>query len=234
MMNDCFNNSFTLSYDDQGLIDNLYSLTFTSVANAGNVSAVVPNAFFSPSQYQEAAVSDGVYVRINAKISIQYWRLQALGGAKPADFITFNPGSPWAGSLWVVLEAIPPIMSNAWQLSCRSLFLEPKLDQVGKLERASGTAQDSHGLPADTSYTTILNNVASWTQPLGGQTMDAMDKLTVPRKYVAYLGPGTQTIAQADDRWTVNGQAYTVKGFKNPSRIDELMSLDLELLDPIT
>ena len=217
--------SLTLNFEsDQQVINNLEAVTYTSVATAGNTTVSITDAAFyrtSPG-LAEGAPSAGVYVKATGRLAIRNSLLTAVGGAKPSDTITRADSS-----VWTVLRAMPPVISGVWQIDVIDLILSNGLVQSGTLTRPT-TGQDSSGRQALASYTTIASNVPCRVQPIGGDAGDVMDRRTTPQRFTAFLGQ--QVVAQALDVFTVSGVAYTVLDFKMPERIDELMTLSLELI----
>ena len=213
----------TLDFEtDQQVIDNLEAVTYTSVATDGNTVVSVPDAAFYRQDLREAAPSAGVDTRADGIFVVRNSLLAAVGGAKPADTITRADGS-----VWTVLTARPPVISGVWQLTCRDLILANGLEEMGTLSRPT-LGQDSAGRQTFTSYTTIAANVPCRVQPEGGDARDVFERRTLAQRYTAFLG--MQVTAQAKDQFTVSGQSYTVLDYKLPQRIDELMTLSLELI----
>lgn len=209
---------------NQSSIDNLEAVTYTSVATAGNTPVSVPDAAWYPSSpgRAEGSPSAGVYVKYTGRFAIRNSLIGSLT-PKPADTITRGDGS-----VWTVLRAMPPQVSGVWQLDVIDLILSNGLTQTGSLTRPSNTGQDSAGRQALTSYTTIAASIVCRVQPIGGDAVDLLERRGTPQRFRAFLGQ--QVTPQALDVFTVSGQAYTVLGFKMPQRIDELMTLDLELI----
>jgi hypothetical protein len=213
----------TLDFEtDQQIIDNLEAITYTSVATAGNTAIAVVDAAFYWQGFQEAAPSAGVYTHADGIFVVRNSLLAAVGGAKPADTITRADGS-----IWTVLRVRPPVISGVWHLTCRDLILANGLEQTGSLLRPT-LAQDSAGRQAIASYTTVCSNIACRVQPEGGTARDVFERRTLPQRFTAFLG--AQVTAQAKDQFVVADQNYTILDFKRPQRIDELMTLTLELI----
>jgi hypothetical protein len=213
----------TLDFEtDQQVIDNLEAITYTSVATAGNTTIDISDAAFYWQNLQEAAPSAGVYTRADGIFVVRNSLLAGVGGAKPSDTLTRADGS-----VWTVLSVRPPVISGVWQLTCRDLILANGLQQTGTLTRPNLT-QDSAGRQALMTYSTIASNIACRVQPEGGDAGNLLDRRTLPQRFTAFLG--VQVIAQAKDLFTVGGQSFTVLDFKMPQRIDELMTLSLELI----
>ncbi len=215
----------TLDFEsDQQVIDNLEAVTYTSVATAGNtLIAITDAAFYRTGGLTEGAPSAGVYVKSTGRFAIRPGWLNGVGGAKPADTITRADGS-----VWTVLRASPPVIS-VWQIDAIDLILSNGLVQSGTLKRPSNTSQDAAGRQALTSYTTIANNVPCRVQPVTGDATDVTDRRAMIQRYTAFLGQ--QITPQALDVFTVGTANYTVLDFRLPARIDELMTLGLELID---
>jgi hypothetical protein len=213
----------TLDFEsDQQVIDNLEAVTYTSVATAGNTVIGVPDAAFYRQDLREAAPSAGVYTRAAGVFVVRNSLLAAVGGAKPADTITRGDGS-----VWTVLAARPPSISGVWQLTCRDLVLANGLRQTGTLSRPV-LGQDVAGRQTFAAYTPIASNIPCRLQPEGGDAADTFERRTLAQRFTAFLG--VQVVAQAKDQFVVNGLGYTVLDFKLPQRIDELMTLYLELV----
>jgi len=112
-----------------------------------------------------------------------------------------------------------------------------ELAQRGVLTRPDNT-QDAAGRAALTSYSAV-GSVWCRVQPQDSQAGEHLGRVTTPRKFTALVD--TPLAVKAKDVFTVTTyvtpggavagvQAYTVLGFRNPERLDQLMSLDLELL----
>lgn len=211
---------------DQQVIDNLEAITYTSVATAGDTTVSITDAAFyrTSSGLAEGAPSQGVYVKATGRFTIRGSWLSGVGGAKPADTITRGDGS-----VWTVLRAMPPVISGVWQIDTIDLILSNGLVQNGALSRPSNTGQDAAGRQALTSYTTIASNIPCRVQPVGGDAADPLDRRSIPQRFTAFLGQ--QITPQALDMFVVGSTSYTVLDFKMPERIDELMTLSLELID---
>jgi hypothetical protein len=207
--------------NDQAIFDNLEALTFTSVRTAGNESVDVDDATFEFVTLKEAARSNGVYQAGDVSFSIRQSLLAGLGGAKPGDRVTRTSD----GQTYTVLTAVPTVFTKIWDLVCRNLILANDLRQTGTLSRPSN-AQDAAGRPTLASYTTIAADIPCRVQPMGGAAAELLDRKTIPQRFTAYLG--VQVEARAKDKFVAGGVTYTVIEWKDPERIDELMSLILE------
>jgi len=128
---------------------------------------------------------------------------------------------------WTVGDVTVGKFGNTHKCVCRALAIVNALSATGTLTRPSN-AQDSAGRMSLATYSTV-GTVACRVQPQDSSAGDVFDaRRTIVRKYAAYLA--TPLAVLAKDVFTVGGQAYTVLGFRNPERIWDLQSLDLELL----
>lgn len=127
---------------------------------------------------------------------------------------------------WTVGDVTVGKFAQTHKCVCRALAIVNALGKTGTLTRPDNT-QDSAGRMALTSYSTVGTSLCR-VQPQDSQATDVLDRRTIVRKYVAYLA--TPLAVRARDVFTVDGQAYTVLGFRNVERIWDLMSLDLELV----
>lgn len=210
--------------DDQDLFDNLEEVSFVSVRLSGNRTvARITDATFDFVSLKEAAASKGAYQAGDVSFSIRQALLTETGGAKPGDKVIRQSD----GRTYTVLSAIPTVMTRVWDLTCRDLILAHDLRGTGTLSRPQA-GQDAAGRPVKSTYNVVAADVPCRVQSQGSSTEDALGKRTMSTKLTAYLGE--QVDAQAKDRFVSDGVTYTVLGVKNPDRIDQLMSLDLEQL----
>lgn len=216
---------FALDFSgDQTALDNLEPVTFTSARIAGDVTVTVEDATIDWVSLREAAASNGAYQIGDTKFTVRRSALADLGGAKVADRVTRADGS-----VWTVLSAAPPGIEGVWNLTTRNLTLANDLRGTGTLSRPV-TAQTAAGRSAKTSYTDVAANIPCRVQPEGGTAADSLGQRTMPKRYTAYLGQ--QVDARASDRFVCAGVTYTVLEVRQPERIDQLMSLGLERIDP--
>jgi hypothetical protein len=139
---------------------------------------------------------------------------------------------------WTVGDVTVGKFGNTFKCVCRALAVVNELSAVGVLTRPDGT-RDAAGRQAQASYAAVGEPVRCRVQPLDSQAGDAMERRTIPRQFAAYLA--CPLAADARDVFTVTSYdsyggnptgtvAYTVKGFRNPERLWDLMQLDLELI----
>lgn len=205
---------------DQAVLDNLETVTFTSVRTAGNQTVNVTDATIDWITLREAQASNGVYQLGDAKFTIRQSLLTGVSGAKPRDTITRSDTR-----VWTILSATPPGIEGVWNLTARDLVLANDLRQTGTLSRPSN-AQDTAGRPTLASYTAVVTDVPCRVQPEGGTATDQLGRKTIPQRFTAFLGQ--QVEARAKDKFVAGGVTYTVLEWKNPERITDLMSLTLE------
>jgi hypothetical protein len=136
-----------------------------------------------------------------------------------------------------ILEAQTGKFGNTHRCVTIALAVVYELSALGVLTRPDNT-QDAAGRAALTNYSAV-GSVRCRVQPSDSQTGEAFGRVTIPRKFNAVIE--TPLAIQAHDVFTVTTyaspggrvagtQAYTVLGFHNPERLDQLMSLDLELI----
>ncbi len=136
-----------------------------------------------------------------------------------------------------VLEVQVGKFGNTHRCVTVALAVVYELSARGVLTRPDNT-QDAAGRAALSTYATV-GTVRCRVQPLDGQTSEIDQRVTIARKFAAHLD--APLAARAKDVFTVTSyvspggavasvQAYTVTGSRNPERLDQLMSLDLELI----
>lgn len=212
---------FVLDFsDDQSVLDNLETVTVTSVRTAGNQTAAGIEATFDDETAAEAQPSRGVYARRYARFTFRYADASAVAAVKPRDTIT-RPDA----TVYTVLEATLGEITQCWNIRAVRLYFPSHLVESGTLSRPSN-AQDTTGRAALTSYSTVASGIECRVQPEGGAATDVLGRRTIPARYVAYLG--TQVDARAKDRLTVGGVTYTVNEVHDPERIDSMLSLICE------
>ena len=136
-----------------------------------------------------------------------------------------------------VLEVQAGKFGNTHRCVTIALAVVYELSATGVLTRPDNT-QDAAGRAALSTYSTV-GAVRCRVQPLDSQASEIDQRVTTARKFAAYLD--TPLAVKAKDVFTVTTyvspggaiagvQAYTVTGFRNPERLDQLTSLDLELI----
>ncbi len=137
-----------------------------------------------------------------------------------------------------LLEVAVGKFGNTHRCVSIALSVVYELSATGVLSRPDN-AQDAAGRMALTAYAAAGEPVRCRVQPEDSAAADVLERRTVPRKFTALLD--TPVAVRARDVFTVTTyvsaggavaatQAYTVLGFRNPERLDSLMSLDLELI----
>ncbi len=115
---------------------------------------------------------------------------------------------------------------GAWELATISLQLQADLRGSLTFGRPNN-AVDAAYRPAPT-YTTFASNIPARVQPEGGEGKEVFDRITLPAQYTAFLG---QTLALRAKDLAFDGTNYfTVKSFKMPDRITDLMEVTLEII----
>jgi hypothetical protein len=169
--------------------------------------------------WQERAASAGAYTARN-----QVWIIP--------DEVLPDGVLPQAGWLvrdgdgidHTILEVALGKWGNTHRCTTVALAVVNGLGDTGTLERP-GNAQDAAGRMALSAYSTVGTSLCR-VQPRDSDAGEALGRVTTAAKFTAYLA--TPLAARAKDRFTAGGVAYTVAGFRNPQRLDELQQLELE------
>jgi hypothetical protein len=136
-----------------------------------------------------------------------------------------------------ILEATSGKFANTWRCITIALAVVYELHALGILTRGD-SAQDSAGRSLPGSFTEVARTKCR-VQPQDSEAGEHFDRLTTARKFVAYcdaqLAPRTRDVFTVTSYVSPGGaiagtQAYTVKGYRSPERLDQLCSLDLELI----
>lgn len=208
-------------YATQTHVNNLWgeSLTVTSVRpNSSNVAAAVTGARYLRGA-RERRASYGNYTAADEVFTIATDAVAFT--PKPRDTVTRGSdvltvlsvdGSPWL---------------KFWILTCVNLVLAADLRSTGTLSRPN-FVQDDAGRRALGTYTAVATDVPCRVQPADSAAVDALDRRVIVGHYQAILG--TAVSARAQDRFVSGGVTYTVTGYRDPERIDDLMTLELELV----
>lgn len=136
-----------------------------------------------------------------------------------------------------ILDAVSGKWRNTWRCTTIALSVVYELSALGVLTRPDA-GQDAAGRPLPTGYAEVAR-VRCRVQPQDSDAGEHFGRVTTARKYTAYVDQ--QLAPRAKDVFTVTSYvsqggavasvtAYTVLGFRNPERLDQLCSLDLELL----
>lgn len=124
-----------------------------------------------------------------------------------------------------ILEAMAGKFGNTWRCVTIALALVNGLASTGTLSRPDNE-RTTAGRPTLANYTAVAENVACRVQPEGGSAAEVAGRVTIPKRFTAYLG--VQVDARAKDRFVCGGVTYTVLEMRQPERLDQLMSLTLE------
>lgn len=189
-------------------------------------SSSVANTWWRPGGGStEGAPSDGVFVRGSRSYFIP--KSSYSGPPRIGDLIV----SPVTGidpvSLtYTVLGVSDAGALGAWELGCVCLQLQSDLRQTLSFLRPNDAVDSAYRLTP--TYTTFASGVPARIQPEGGDGMPVYDRVTMPSRFVAFLG---QTLAlRAKDRAFDGTNYYTVLSYEMPERLDELQRVDLEII----
>jgi hypothetical protein len=173
--------------------------------------------------WKEIQASAGAYTGANQKFIIPD---QVAAASLPSGVI------PKAGDLiqdsagvnHTVLENVVGKHGNTHACVTIALAVVNNLGVTGTLTRPDNT-QDAAGRMALTSYSTVGTSLCR-VEPEQSQSGDVLGRRTTAKRFTAFLE--TPLSVQARDQFTAGGVTYTVLGFRNPARLDQLQSLDLE------
>lgn len=190
--------------------------TYTDYALSATGGAVKRRAI----SYRELAASAGAYTSQDKN-----WLLPLAN--LPAGPVLPAPGDVIRDSDsvdWTVGEVTVGKFGLTHKCVCRALAVVNALSATGTLRRSANSA-DSAGRPGLAAYSTVAT-VTCRVQPEDSDAAELLDRVTIPRRYTAYLA--TPVVVRAHDAFLVGATTYTVLGFRNPERIWDLQSLVLE------
>lgn len=171
--------------------------------------------------FKEVASSAGAYTGQDRAWLIPQANLPAGVVPAPGDQVRDA-----AGVDWTVGDVTVGKFGQTHKCVCRALAIVSALSATGVLSRPDNT-QDATGRMALANYSDV-GTVACRVQPGASDATDVMQRRTTPRHYTAFLA--TPLTPRAKDRFVVGGVTYTVLGYKDPEKIWDLMSLELELV----
>lgn len=186
-------------------------------------------AWYRPDSTEEGGPSQGVYLKRYRRWLFKKKVLVAAGltgDPDPGDLIvnTASAIDPVAGS-WTVLRQTEAGALGAWELSCVLLEVRSALAVSVVVQRRTGV-QDTTARMLPT--TTVAATVSGWLQADDSEANDGLlGKLQMPTRGIVYLA--TTTALLATDTLLVSGTSYNVVDFANPSHLEELMSINVEL-----
>ena len=170
--------------------------------------------------YKELAASAGVYLNSDRAWLIPDENLPDEIKPKAGDQVRDA-----AGIDWTIGEVMVGKFGNTHKCIARALAIVESLRDTGTHKRPA-SAKDSAGRPA-LATTATLATVYCRLQPEDSDAAESFDQVGMPSVFTAFLAE--PITVQAHDQFIVSGVTYTIRGFRNPSRIWDLMSLKLEL-----
>lgn len=191
--------------------------TYTSHTLSATGGAVKRRAI----TWKEMAASSGAYTNQD-----RAWLLPLAN--LPTGPILPKPGDQIRDSDsvdWTIGDITVGKFGLTFKCVCRALAIVSELDASGQLKRAAYAA-DTYGRPAGASYSNQGSAVLCRVQPLDSDANDTLGRVSMDRKFVAYLA--TPLDVRAHDQFVVGSTTYTITGFRNPERIWDLMELQLE------
>jgi hypothetical protein len=213
--------TIALPFPSQAQIPWPETVVVTSVFSnpASNIIQTVTDAGVYQLGNTEGAPSQGVYTKFKIKVTIGQSDVPFT--PKPADTVL------WLGNTYTVQRVQGYDWLEYYELEALNLILAYQLVQSGNLKRPTNAVDATSKLTFAT-YTPIAANIPCRLQPMTGDAVDIGKRRTMPQRFTAYLG--IQVVPQAKDVFTVAGQDYTVLNFRNPERIDEVQTLQCELI----
>jgi len=185
-------------------------------------TTAIADARRTPVTRREMAASGGVYVA-----SDRVWLLpdvQVIYEPKPADRITDSDGV-----VWTVLEAKPVGLGSSishHRLVCRNLVVAAELYDLIDVERPTIT-YDASGV-ALRAWTTAYSAVGARVQSQEAVAVEERGLYGFRGTHLIYCGQ--QLTLTAEDRVKLGTTYYEVRGWRNAQRIDELFTIDAELV----
>jgi hypothetical protein len=184
--------------------------------------AAVADARRFPVRRHEQAASGGVY-----RGDDRVWCLPAAQCSfepLPADRVTDS-----AGTVWTVLEAKPVGLGSSlshYRLVTRDLVLAAGLRDVLDVERPAIT-YDASGV-ALRAWSAAYSGIPCRVQPQEAVAVEERGLYGFRGTHLGFVD--RQLTLTAEDRLNVAGVYYEVKGWRNAQRIDELFTIDAELV----
>lgn len=173
--------------------------------------------------WKEMAASAGAYTSRDRAWLVPVANLPAGPvEPKPGDVLLDS-----GGVSWTIGDVTVGKFGETYKCVARALAIVSGLSASGQLSRPTN-AQDSAGRASFGAYANVGGAVACRVQPDDGEVAEVFDRLTIPRKFTAFLE--TPLSVKAHDRFVVGGVTYTVLGFRNAERIWDLSELVLELI----
>lgn len=172
----------------------------------------------------EAAPSAGAYTAAHRTWYFpkgRYAGVPAVGDVLDGPASAIDP----VAAAWTVLGVDHAGALGCWALLAVSLQLQAALRGTLTFSRPDNT-RDAAGRPALTNYTAYASAVPARVQPQDGAAGEVMGRVTVPRRFTAYLG--TRTAVRGKDRAHDGATYYTVVESSMPERLDVLQEVTLE------
>lgn len=215
---------------DYTIWDSREDVTYYSHASAGDTAYTLtaPDgngaAKRRPLKWKEQAASAGAYIgqdRVWLVPNVLLPAALARDGLKAGDWVRDSSGVDWT-----VLEAEKIVWGTAWKLTTRALVLVYGLRDSVTILRPTNT-QDVVGnrVPA---YAAAYSAIAGKLQELQGERQEEHGKIGFLKRYAVYLGQ--RVTVTTEDRVQVDGVTYQITGYRDPDRLDVLMTLDVERL----
>ncbi len=211
----------TLAMDfsaDYVLWDLAEAVTFTASATAGNTNVSVATALRAQPEERERAPSGGVYAGFDLT-----WYLPGplLSGhsPKPGDLVTDGSSVPYT-----VLKTNYDQLDKVWVLYTVDLILANDLrDTVDIYGPTDG--QDAGGARVP-SFAPVYSSLAARVQEVQGEVATERGKHGTRQRFDVFLT--TRVSVTIHHQVRKGATIYSVTGWRNPDRIDELMVLNCE------
>lgn len=202
--------------------DNTESGQYRSSSGLSGPGDFIPVAKRRKLTKKELAASGGVYTGLD--------RVWAIPAAMFGQGFVPKPADVWidakSNTRWTVLEAESKKQDTTWVLTCRDLVLAFGLTDAIVIERAT-INYDSSGVAVKT-FSPVYSGIPARVQP---QHSDIVDERGIRgMKTVVQIIVGQEVSVTNEDRVTLAGVHYEIRGYHNSARIDELPVIDCEVV----
>lgn len=216
----------SFDFTDNGEIwDNPESVTLISVTpSETNIS--VSRALRLPLTTREIAASNGVYTSQDCRWLLPGSLLTAAQSPRPRWRI--QAANEYGDTVdWTILDRSYSTMTDLFRCTCRDLVLVADLRDSISVLRPTNT-KNAAGIRYPTYNQTPYSSIAAKIQQVDSELMDDLGKQSFRKRYICYVSQDL-TVTK-DDRVTCSGTTYQIIGYRNPSRIDALFEMDLEII----
>lgn len=213
---------------DWQIWDGLEAVTLTVRKNSGDIDYVLASAKRRVMTNRELAASAGRYTGSDLVWLIPAELLAAGVRIKPADTIT---ESPVKKQTWTVLEASEQTLQTIWKLMCRDMVIAYDLRDLLTLEIPVVGQEDSAARANE--WEAAYSDIACRMQPLNTEVFEERGKRTTQTRFDCFISQQVNPWNEDGDWGRVllsdSGKVYTITGYRQPDRIDQLPVLECVL-----